>query len=310
MKQCDFFSDVFITKIWPYFAEHYTKSEKSLDNTYNALRRMCEYLKKEPLQITSSDAELYKSYLIGLVEGRNTEKKLKISYVMASIAQIKSFYTYICEHRFALSGYLDITFSNPFQFVYVNHQTAHELSYPELPDMQDVDKLLSYFKEKNYMMYAAVVLACKMGLSLDEISKLKKSNVVKDTTNYYISFERRSYAEDPRYLLLTNDVAGIIFTAISYSSSPFLYVLSNKNKQYGVRSLQRHLSDACRELNVDGITFSSLRNAALCSMFQNGCPEEEIAKHAGLEGRWICRFENVDKNLISDSAKYVNFIIV
>lgn len=306
MKSSEYFSDEFLTKVWAYFANKYTKSSHSLDNVYSSLRRMCEYLQKEPLKVTSADAERYKAHLLSLADAR----KLKISYVMASFAQIKSFYSLITEHKFVLAEYVGISYTDPFQFVYISRQTENELTYQDLPSMEDVDKLLTYFKERNYMMYAAVILAYVMGLTVEELAKLKKNNIVRDQTNYYISFEKRAYADDNRYLLLKNDVADVLFSTISKSSPPFIYVLCNKDKQYSVRSLQRHLADGCKELEIPNITFSSLRNAALCMMLQGGCSVEEVARHAGLEGRWLCRFEKIDKKLVSDAATYLNFMIV
>lgn len=180
--------------------------------------------------------------------------------------------------------------------------------------VSDIDKLLSACKE-DLLLYAAVTLSYRLGLSSPEICSIKKKDLFQEGNgNWYISILRKS----GRYMIyIPSDVRNILdMYENKYRGEPssdnepyFLY----KNKiALSVRILEMRIQEVAEAAGLEGYSLRDVRNSAAALMFAYGVPEVDIASQLGIQQQSVRRYRAglTDRDVSQQASGLVHLKVV
>lgn len=300
-------NDSYFTKL---LAE-YKITPQGKKNTVSALRKLVNRSGKDIFYITKNDAKVfYDSCINDILNG--TYKPL---YIKTLVHSLKAFYKYINE--LSVNNELEEGTSfpcccngNPFDDIVITIPDKLEYHEADFPSIENIDMLLSLCPTSS--LKAAVCLAFKMCLTVSDISKLKKKQIVMDNDKMYIKFVcKNELGEYPRYLAVPDDLYIMIQQLCNNTEPSYEYLLiSKRHTPCAVRTLEHALNKVVTENNLgNNLTFSSLRNMGIRILLNNGALPQEVADYLGIQGKWLSRYENVPRYLIKDVNKFSNIEI-
>ncbi len=293
-----YLSILFTEEIWPLF-EKTLNTKKSRSDYYSLIVHLTDYVKKDFLVITETDAQSYFNHLLMLTSnGKQSLKTVKVK-----LARLKSVSNFILRHSYLFD--LQQTYTrNPFQKVSLPVSDDY-LSRKNVPSIEEMNNILHY-AEKNEQLYLILSLMIRCGISAGEICTLKFEDFIQDSSgNIGIEY---CYRNVKRYIKLPDDVLTLIReyigdTTVSISE----YLFHNKRgNQLRIRDLERlYLKYVPADLEPH-FTLSDLRNGSAAYMLVCGASISEVAKYIGISTEWMRRFDKVIPELHTAAVDYTN----
>lgn len=301
MKQFEYLTEEeegFIKKV--YFPLR--KSRDSQKNIYYILGIFSDYMKKGIFQASQTDA---KKYIQTLLNKKN-RGELKEIYCEAVFLELRSFYE--CAANAEVVPY------NPFSESENLFRGMEYIKVSELPSVSDIDKLLTLAKGAP-MLHAAIVLAFRMALPINEIVNLQKSQIILEdkTGEYYLSIPRIiEKKKQACYLYVPEDVVPILLSVCALTDSQFPAVLQNKHgKVYSIRTLQNQLKMLQKDMDMDmDITFSNIRSLTTYLMVVAQIPIQQISSYTNIVPAWLVKYDYIPSEYKFDAVRYLNIRIV
>lgn len=198
MRRSEYFSDTF-TDILEAF-----RADKGNSRTYEEyvsfLNLLCDYFKKDFLEITETDATSY----FHALEERIVEGLLSNSTFCARLSCFRSIGKYVMDN------YPDLGYRNAFLKI-VRPEVDHSISEDQIPSLEELDEILSAAKGISPMDYLIVALATRMCLSAIDIVRLDKGHVFQDNGIVRLILEPTKGSKKPvRYVTVPDDVAPVL----------------------------------------------------------------------------------------------------
>ena len=317
-------SEKFETYIWPVYTTRSKNTEKTRNNLHMFLDKLAKFSQKDLLEISDADAIQFSEYLY---ESMN-KGKWKPSYIKVMLISLRKFYQFLHDYRYEfLDRGIEVPSFNPFDAVTITIPDKVLLTAEDLPNLQQLDLLLEESAKTNRALYLAISLAAKMGLSVSEISNLRKSNVgyMKEELMFsplegdsekhlYICLNAvGEHGKTKRYLKVPKDLEIVLNESLEFmekeNADAQNYVILYKERHYSDRTMQYQLKKLCEKCQIKQITFQDLRNLAVFLMKDGGADQADIAHYTGQEGRWLTRFSGVDAQQIFDSGDFVQIAL-
>ena len=273
-------------------AETYPKYKSAVDS-------LCEFCKKEFPAIDSHDAKRYFDYCERVKLNDENTLVFKRSVFLSLAAFL--------EDRYKDYSILPFTYSDAYRFLHF--ENSQYISPDMLPKIKDVDRLISYLKDKrDYRTLFTVSLALKLSLTASEIINIRASDFIENDAGEKFIRIRNSKPPD-RFLLMPADltaVADLYFKSLSAKiqadgNAPI--ITSKGGKPLTYRTVANDLKEACKETGVD-ITFNNLRNLSIAYMLKQGAEDDDIAALTGTVGGFYRRFNPAVQAIVRTSVDY------
>lgn len=286
--------------IWPEFIAIKLKRNKTRNDYLFNINSICDYFRKDFLDITSSEAQKYFLHL-----SNDKGNPLTIKTLHAKLSSLRSISEFIYENRekYGLSKY----YQNVFYNVSLE-EFDYYIDKEKIPTIEEMDQLLQAC-ENDDMLFLIFSFILRCALTASEACSLTPKMIRVDARNHgFITFNKRNKY---RYVKIPEDVMNLLTKYISkYGEHEYLFY--NKNgKPLSIRSLQTRLKSKLLDAGIDKpYTLQDLRNAAIAYMLKCGAKSKDIAEYTGISDRWIYRYNNVIQELEIAPCDYVHFKII
>ncbi len=280
-----YISDEFKNRVWALFSAQLHKTNTR--NAYwTAVCRICDYLKKDFLEITAADAQEY----FDMLSSGGITKKNGDRYTVASIyifySQLRAVSNFIIENN---STFHDLAHKAPFTFVKIKEpsQTV-ELSY--MLSIKDIGRILTALKGTD--LYFITNLAFRLGLSSNNIIKLRPSDVqVAKNDRLLLEIRPDSPLKSSRHLVVPEDMAADLqkyLDTVPLSCKTLFH--NTRYEPLTRKTLDYNLKKATEKAGYKGVTLQRIRTSAGHHMAKAGATPTSIALQLGINERHVTRF--------------------
>lgn len=258
---------------------------------------ICDFLKKDYLHISYSDAQYYFDHL-------SQAQKLKVSSLNAKLASLRSISSYILKNKDAIT--VDATFTNVFSKVNIAAQDNY-VNKESIPSTKEIGLILDSVRT-NDMLFLILSLIIKCSLTVSQICNLKPSQIALDGANRgCIAFTN---GKKTRFVKLPVDIMDLLVSYTnSYGVNNFLFYNKHK-KPLRPRTLESLFQLYLTKSGIKkAFTLQDIRNASIIYMLQGGASQSAVADYVGVSGRWMFRYNQVIDELNNAPCDYLNFNI-
>ena len=270
METSDFLSEHFLTA----FAEFSLtlKGTRTRRDYLSYCRQVCAFAKKDFLLLTQQDASAWRNSLI-------SSGNLKTGTIATKISALTSVSSFLLEKGL-------ITY-NIFEELYVERPDTY-LKLSDIPSLQELDALLVAAKD-NDVLFAILSLIIRVGLTASEAVRIRRDDLALfDNGTAKLTIYKGKYA---RTVMIPADVVEILETRLKGGD----YIFYN---QYGNPLRLPNLQAVLKKTEIAAgmsrcWTLQDIRHAALLFMLKGGASQEAVAVHAGVDGRWMFRYNKV-----------------
>lgn len=299
MKKSIYFSDKLQTQILPCYLDKF-HSQKVKSNSYSFIRAICDYCKKDFLAIDALHAQSYFNFL--LMPQQTGIKQLACSTIRLKHASLHAFSNYLIQN----ATRYDIEYvSNPFDSINIRLPLNCQ-ALSKLPTLEQINSILQKC-EREPVLYAALSLIIRCGLSVGELSKLRQDCFILDDANHAaIVF---SYRKSQRYVKIPDDVLEILDHYWNSQVHNDSYLFENKSKHpMQVRDFERLYR---KNMGTDfEYTLSDIRNSCLAIYYASGATSKEVEQYVGTKQySWLRKYEKVIPELSLAPCDYSNLYI-
>lgn len=297
--RCPYLSATFL-KLFDNYADQNFKDIKTKTEYWENVCLLCNYTKTDFLSLTLPLVQDYFSSIAGSVTLGTRKHRLRVYVALARYAD---------EH--ALLYKIGSSLASVFQLVGLEELNM-EYKLENLPSLQDVDRVLAYFKETGDMvMFISIGLALFCSQTTDEIISLEKGMIFQDLAGNYGIRIAISNLND-RFVKIPKDLAQIIVCYLNSRTDESPYLLLNAYKrQLGAYTLQHRLREACKECGGPMFTMNKLRVLGIVYMIKGGAPLDKVAEHINVKKKdWFFRYNRVVKELDNSAVEYAHLRIV
>lgn len=271
------------------FNEFATKfSTDKIKNAYlRNINEFSNYIGKDILQASKQDANNYVDYLD--VKVKNGDLSPKSCY--NKISSVSSFYTFLAtkyEDEHIVNYMLDV--NRPDIDILV--------SKDRIASYEDIDKILNVARMMpDKTMFTLLTIIIKCGLTLSEISNLKKGphgNIIQDKNGNYGILFMSKYKN--RFVKLPDDVITILndYLDSRTDDEPYVFVQQNGSK-LNERAVERRMARIVKKAlgTAANLTIRDFRNTSIALMMKNANPEDvnTIAEMVDINPRYTARYK-------------------
>lgn len=289
-------SDLFKNKIFPSFqcrlktaatASHYTAS----------VNMLCDYLKKDFLDIDKEEAQLFFNLLCS-GEASKSGRPLSPKSVNIHYARIRALSVFVQENH-ELYG---IDYVSPFLFLTI-YEPAPDITQEQILTSEEIDNLLKAAKDLQMYLILSLVLTC--GLSVKEITGLKPHQLVLDVENRLSISFLQAAGSKYRYIKVPESLKEPLLlhadSVRAYSSTVFS---NSRGTPFSERTLELRVKKVMEDAGLSGWTMRDLRNTAAFYMLSGGASLSQTATQLGICERWMYRFNKVVEEMDVQASDY------
>lgn len=294
-----YISEQFMNILRKYYTEK-IKTERTEQQYMYVFNALCNHAKCDYLDISKEQVKAYFSEIDSRTIIKSTNYDLSVLR--------------------AVSRYMDEN-ADEFQIEprYLDLFSVIEVMFPDmqfrpedLPNFQDVDKVLDYFKNEGDMVgFLSCSLVLRTTLTTNELVSLRRDMLLQDANgNYGIRLKLTNYAY--RYVKLPDDIVELInqYSKQRIDNLPYFF-LNKKGKAVSSRALQNRLRDACLACDVQPFTYNDLRHLSQALMIKEGVPLNKLAEHIDVKNvNWFFRYNRVIETLDDSAVDYSHLKIV
>lgn len=289
MRQSIYFSEKTKEVLESYTSDF--KTEKARENYYGRVASICDFCKKDFLDLRQTDVQRYFDSLSS-ASHNSRHMWLGIFRVLAKEADRAYGYNSLDSFRIRESLQRD-SVKDP----------------GDLPSLQDIDTLLVYLRDRGFsQLLCMVTLMIETGLSVREIRELSCSNVCQDENGtVFLRFEPVSPEGIARYVPLRAETAETVARLGSgrRDMSPGSPLFVNQSGQsVSERMLEIMLRRACSGAGIAPVRMRDLKDIARAAMFAGGAGAKEITLSTGATSRWFFRLDRVISSLKTSAASH------
>ena len=266
----DFLSERFLN-IFEEFS-HTLKGIRTRRDYLTYCRQICSYAQKDFFLLNREDA---KGWLNSLI----SSGKFKTGTIATKISALTSVSSFLLEKGL-------ITY-NVFEDLYVERPDTY-LKLSDIPSLEELDTLLAAVKD-NDVLFAILSLIIRVGLTASEAVRIRCDDLALfPNGSAKLTIHKGKYA---RTVMIPSDVVEILASRLKGGD----YIFYN---QYGNPLRLNNLQTALKKAEVAAgmerfWTLQEIRHAALLFMLKSGAAQEDVAVHAGVDGRWMFRYNKV-----------------
>ena len=251
------------------------RKPRTFEEYVNHINLLCNYLCMDFLDIDSSDAMQYYSYMMSRFHAGTLSRKT----ICARISCYKSVASYINEVK---DGY-----QNPFIALRRPEKSDDTLNPKRIPTLSELDEFMSVVKE-DPMFFLIYALATRVGLSASSILRIKITDIIKEDYGdgksiTFIRFPGSGHNED-RFVALPKDVAEILGRYLSIVVPVDGKIFLNRhNHPMTLKNLDTATTKFFVAAGIKNkYTMKDLRSRAILELAKAGADLESIRDYTGL----------------------------
>ena len=300
MRQSQFMSDKFVNQIFAGFAAT-RKKQRTANDYFASACLICDFAKKDFLELDTSDAFSYKEYLETCQKpdgSRISNRTIKMRFV--GLNQLA---------KYIVTAYPEEMEENPFRNI-VLPNTHESVPVQRIPTMKEIDQLLSAAKE-DPQMYLILCLISRMGLTALETVRLKRQQIVEigEDKIAILCIEKDGKTEKLRPV--PEDVKEILLDYMDVKQVESGLFFNEWNKPLTIRNLDYLLKKYSALAGIETkCSVKDLRNRAILSMLQADASPQDVAQYAGIGMVRVRQFVSEGNVLANCPADLVNFRII
>lgn len=287
-----YFSDYF-NSIYDGYA--YNQKPRTAEEYLASICKICDYLKKDFLEITSSEAEEYYEHLLHEESaGKINKRTIKARFV-----------AYNQLAKFIEKGYPDAITYNAFEDI-ILPITNEEFKLQRIPTFEELDALLTAAKTDE-QTFLILCLLIRVGLSARQIIVLNKESIIKVGDDLAIITKIK---EKEHIMILPDDLQKKVSEYTAISSDGFFF--HNKwGNRLTERNLDAILKKYAKEAGIEkNLSVKDLRNRAILEMFHAGASAKDIEEYTGLHTLRVNQFAEAANIIKECPPNLVNFRII
>lgn len=299
----DYVSRFFLEEIYcsPFgFERQNLHSTISKRNYFRALRHICNFCKKDFLELTRSDAS---KYVKALQEGKlraqngNPFKKTSIDVRLTCLRSIGNWLMDEKENS-GLPGALPIpsSYESPFEDIVMDD--TPDIAPDHIPSVGEIEKI---YLAADPQLRVILCLVVRCSLTSSEIMKLRCGDFhfTEETDELRVHIEDARIKKS-RDILVPDDIRPLVLDYLSgLSGSSMDHVFLNRAGKPYVNSILFRRVQKC--VHAAGCSqdwnLMDLRNASVCHMLYNEAKPEDVADYLGVLPKWIKRYEKAVKEM-------------
>lgn len=290
MRFSNYFSDEFKNIFEEQISEF--KSEKTKSVYSSKVSELCDYSKKDFLDINNSDVISF----FDAVKMRSNNSKCLWLRIFRSVAK-------------NVDAIKDTSLTENFFIPEVIEQDIY-VDPNKMPSLKSLDVLMAFLKDsEDEQLFLILSLLLETGLSINELISLKVGNVAIDTNgSVFLVFEPKVEEGIKRYIPLSKNTAlllqkeGSKGEITSKSSAIFL------NRKYRtplqLRTVEKNLKKACLDAGIESITLRNLKDIARAAMLKGGASVDSLSHQTGMTKTWFFRLDRLVKELDTAASSY------
>ncbi len=272
----DYFSDKFIDCFYLYLDD--LSSNGAAESYWSVVRILCDYVKKDFLDINEFDADAFYKYMVA----RAQEGSLKNTTVNMRLSCYKNLANFITTN-FPAWGYV-----NPFIKLRPLDYTAG-IKPSKIPTLKEIDAILDAAKESD-MFFLIITLAFRVALSVADITSMRLHNVKQNDNGLYLHFAKKSAGDAEKVVPLPMDVATLLSSYINsmiYVDADGHLFYNKYNNPLTMRNVDSAINKYVKKSGINNkYTLKDLRSRAILDMvgasLDNNIPVEAVAAYAGI----------------------------
>lgn len=300
-----YFSETFIDCFLRF--SHSLRSKRSVQEYLGSCRIICDYLHKDFLEITETDADQFFQYM----RQRIQEGSLKLTTLNGRLS------VYNAVSKFISESSPELGFENPF-YCQMRYDYTAAIRPSTIPSLKEIDSVMEAAKEESPMYYLILSLAFRVALSATDIVSLKTSDLQVIDDRMTIVFPSRKQFSPDRVIPLPEDVSCLLedyISALSYKDE-IGHLFYNKFKNpLTVRNLDSMIAKLVKKSGLQNkYTLKDFRSRAILDMLkasmQNDVPPQSVANYVGIKDLRLNSYVSA-KNIVEECpADLVNLRVM
>ena len=286
---CEYVSDDFRNAYRTFSTS--VRSLRTLDEYTGYVNLICNYLKMDFLDIGYKEADGYFKELRSQISAG----KLSRYTACVRLSCYKSLGSYIASLG------IKEKYEDPFQYIHRPEVDFNNLHANKVPTLGELDGLIDVVKQDT-MFYLVFMLASRVGMSATDIVSIRSQLIgTNENGAYYIQFPAKTYFDEPRIVVLPDDVCAVLSrhllelagrssaiesvqTRIVENVSKGCIFLNKHGYPLTVRNIDAYFDKACRESGLEKkYTLKDFRSRAILQLADAGVSAKDISEFTGLK---------------------------
>lgn len=283
---------IYLRKEFKDYLEHFLANHIRAERTKVEYRRnvamLCNYLKKDFLDISEDDASSFLSYMAKRVsDGELTKETYNVR---------KACFNVIAQY--IVDEHPEEGFENPFSW-HMPYKVVEGIRVKAIPSLSDADKLLEESRE-NKMYYLIFSMVLRMALTSSEIISLKKDRIQLVDGGLCVVFTNAN-GSISRAIRVPEDVEELLLDYLKSWHSADDYLFHNKYKNpLTLRNLDTAVKKYATKAGVS-FTLQELRTRTILDMTQSakeqGKDLKTVGDYVGIKELRLSSFANASMSL-------------
>lgn len=195
-------------------------------------------------------------------------------------------------------------------FLRVYDRVSHAKTVP----VSKIDTFLSFCRN-DLLLYAAVSVVCRMGLSVPEVCRIRCMDIFREGSGeWYVSILRKQ----KRYMvLIPSDVKKILLQyetgcRIPMGSGTEAYFLYKNRIPLTERVLEKTVQKTAKEAGIPGYSLRDIRNSSAVLMFAYGADDTDVSSQLGVQEQSVKRYRTAltDRDISLYASEFVNLRVL
>ena len=286
----EYISELFLTEVYPYIESKF-RNKTSKYNYRTELNRICNYCKKDFVDLTESDVRRYMDAMAsGTLKNANDKPFTKMG-ISVRLSCLRS----IANSLESSEGLFPIPsdYSSPFKRITI--ADTPDIKLERVPTVEDIDCIL---KTADDQMRVLTLLAYRCCLTVSELMELKVEQFAVDKNDRLFIHFKPAIAPE-RDVKIPGDIRPEVERYLNRIGPNATYVFVNKR---GNAYIEKTLSLAYKKVVIQAQTsarwtLQDIRNAGISHILYSGAKPEKVATFLGVLPKWIKRYDKVVEGL-------------
>lgn len=293
IAECEYYSDKFKQILSDY--KQTLRAERTFVEYTRITALICNFLKKDFLDIDESDAEKYFNTIKASI--RTGEVTRKTVGMRLSCCNSIS--------KFIEKQYEEIVYDNPFKGI-SRPETNACISPTSIPSIEELDAIMTQAKKEGDAVFLIMALATRMSLSSTAIVKLTKNDILEENGLHYLKTEPVS-TKPANLIMVPSDVDTILthYISLMETDSEGHLFFNKYNNPLTIRNLDTITK---RVVKASGVTtqytIKDLRKRGvleLAKTIKNNNDKAKVAEYVGIKANRLNDYINA-ASYISNSC--------
>lgn len=285
-----YISELFLSEVYPYIESKF-RTDKTKSNYRIALNHICDFCKKDFIDLTESDVRRYIDAMMGGSLKNNKDRPFTKSAVSVRLACLRS----IANSLESSEGLFPIPFDYSSPFKRITIDDTPDIKLGRVPTVEDIDRIL---KTADEQMRVMTLLAYRCCLTVSELMELEITQFAEDKNGrLFIHFTPAVAPE--RDVKIPDDIRPDITRYLDRIGPNAKYVFVNKRGNPFIETTLHITYKKTVILAHTSVrwTLQDIRNAGISHILYSGAEPEKVANFLGVLPKWIKRYDKVVEGL-------------